>query len=179
MINGKVLVIKWYGPLQQDDVQDWEKSQNAKFNLYLIGGKKKNAKTKVHYYIGKAERELLSNRLKDKNHHINDFSRVNEIWLGTIVNKKATHYDVLDAEKMLTSYFASEGELLVNIINRTLPNKSIYLINEWIHYWRNSECLRLPKISIANKMPDVIVYKKDDCLDEYKIFVSRKLKEIK
>lgn len=80
---------------------------------------------------------------------------------------------------MLTSYFASEGELLVNIINRTLPNKSIYLINEWIHYWRNSECLRLPKISIANKMPDVIVYKKDDCLDEYKIFVSRKLKEIK
>ena len=112
-------------------------------------------------------------------HHINDFSRVNEIWLGTIVNKKATHYDVLDAEKMLTSYFASEGELLVNIINRTLPNKSIYLINEWIHYWRNSECLRLPKISIANKMPDVIVYKKDDCLDEYKIFVSRKLKEMK
>lgn len=122
---------------------------------------------------------MLSNRLKDRNHHIKDFSRVNEIWLGTIVNKKATHIDVLDAEKMLTSYFASEGELLVNIINKTLPNKSIYLINEWIHYWRNSECLRLSKTSIANKMSDVIVYKKDDYSNEYKIFVSRKLKMIK
>jgi len=174
-----VLVTRWYGPLLQDDVKEWEKTQDATFNLYLIGGKKKNAKTKIHYYIGKAERKMLSNRLNDRNHHIIDFSRVNEIWLGTIVNKKVTHNDVLDAEKMLTSYFASEGELLVNVINRYLPNKSIYLINEWIHCRRNLECLRLPKTSIANKMPDVIVYKIDDCSDEYKIFVSRKLKVVK
>lgn len=99
----------------------------------------------------------------------------NEIWVGTIINKKATHKDVLLVEKMLTSYFVAEGELL-NVINKKLPEESLYLINEWIHYKRNSECLRLPKISIGNMMPDVIIYKKDNYSDEYKLFVSNKLK---
>lgn len=118
---------------------------------------------------------MLSDRLKDKNHHINDFSSINEIWVGTIINKKATHKDVLLVEKMLTSYFVAEGELL-NVINKKLPEESLYLINEWIHYKRNSECLQLPKISIGNMMPDVIIYKKDNYSDEYKLFVSNKLK---
>ena len=39
-----------------------------------------------------------------------------------------------------------------------------------------TECLRLPKISIGNMMPDVIIYKKDNYSDEYKLFVSNKLK---
>lgn len=172
----KIFIIRWFGPFQFDQVRDWEILQKNTFNLYLIGGKKKNSKNKIHYYIGKAERALLSDRLHDKNHHINDFSRINEIWIGSIANKKATHKDIMDIEKMLTSYFVPEGEL-VNAINKTLPNKSIYLINEWIHYKRNSECLRLSKTSIANIMPDVIIYKKDNCSDEYKLFVSNKLKK--
>lgn len=53
----KILVIRWYGPLQQEDVKEWEKTQNVTFNLYLIGGKKKNAKTKIHYYIRKSRKK--------------------------------------------------------------------------------------------------------------------------
>lgn len=170
----KIFVIRWYGPLQRQEVRNWEMCQKTSFNLYLIGGKV-YPKKKTHYYIGKAERRLLSDRLNDKKHHINDFSKVGEIWIGTIVNKRATHRDVMDVEKMLTSYFAAEGELL-NAINMTLPKESMYLINEWIHYKRYSECLRLPKTSIANKMPDVIIYKKDNYSDEYKLFISNKLK---
>ena len=64
----------------------WEISQKNTFNLYLIGGKKKYSKKKIHYYIGKAERFLLSDRLKDKNHHINDFSSINERQLYTILH---------------------------------------------------------------------------------------------
>ena len=76
---------------------------------------------------------------------------------------------------MLTSYFVAEGELL-NSINKNLPEKNIYLINEWINYKRNSECLRLPKISIGNMMPDIIILKMDNYLNKYKLFVSNKLK---
>jgi len=170
----KVFIIRWYGPLQRQYVRDWEKTKKIKFNLYLIGGKV-SPKKKIHYYIGKAERKLLSDRLNDRNHHIHDFSKVNEIWIGTIVNKKATHKDVVLVEKMLTSYFAAEGELL-NATNMKLPDESMYLINEWFHYKRNSECLRLPKTSIGNIMSDVIIYKKDNCSDEYKLFISNKLK---
>lgn len=170
----KVFVVRWYGPLQRQQVRDWELSQKSSFNLYLIGGKVYPQKD-MYYYIGKAERRLLSDRLNDKKHHINDFCRVNEIWIGTIVNKRAKHEDVMLLEKMLTSYFAAEGELL-NEINRKLPEESVYLINEWIHYKRNSECQRLPRTSIGNRMPDVIIYKKDNCSSEYKLFVSNKLK---
>lgn len=171
----KVFVVRWYGPFQVEQVRAWEISQKTTFNLYLISGKKKNLKNQIHYYIGKAERKLLTDRLNDKNHHINEFSYINEIWIGTIVNKRAIHQDVILVEKMLTSYFTAEGELL-NVINKTLPDKNVYLINEWIHYKRNSECLRLPKKSIGNMMPDVIVYKKEDCSNEYKLFISNKLK---
>lgn len=171
----KVYILRWYGPFQPEQLREWEISQKATFNLYLISGKKKYSKKKIHYYIGKAERKLLSDRLNDRNHHINDFSSINEIWIGTIINKKAMHRDVILVEKMLTSYFVAEGELL-NSINKSLPEKNIYLINEWIHYKRNSECLRLPKISIGNMMPDVIIYKMDNYLNKYKLFVSNKLK---
>ena len=142
----KVFILRWYGPFLFEQLRTWEISQKNTFNLYLIGGKKNYSKKQIH-----------------------------EIWVGTIINKKATHKDVLLVEKMLTSYFVAEGELL-NVINKKLPEESLYLINEWIHYKRNSECLRLPKISIGNMMPDVIIYKKDNYSDEYKLFVSNKLK---
>lgn len=171
----KVFILRWYGPLQPEQLRDWEISQKNRFNLYMISGKKKYSKKNIHYYIGKAERVLLSDRLNDKNHHINDFYHINEVWVGTIINKKATHRDILLVEKMLTSYFDVEGDLL-NVINKKLPEESIYLINEWIHYKRDSECLRLPRTSIGNMMPDVIIYKKDSCSDEYRLFVSHKLK---
>lgn len=171
----KVYILRWYGPFQPEQLRKWEISQKVTFNLYLISDKKKYSKKKIHYYIGKAERQLLSDRLNDRNHHINDFSNINEVWIGTIINKKATHRDVMLVEKMLTSYFVTEGELL-NSINKNLPEESIYLINEWIHYKRNSECLRLPKVSIGNMMPDVIIYKMDNYTNEYKLFVSNKLK---
>lgn len=125
----KVFVLRWYGPFQLEQIRNWEISQKAIFNLYLISGKRKYSKKNIHYYIGKAERNLLSDRLNDKNHHINDFSSINEIWIGTIINKKATHRDVLLVEKMLTSYFVAEGELM-NVVNKKLPEESVYLINE-------------------------------------------------
>lgn len=170
----KVFIIRWYGLLQRQEVRNCEKSLKSAFNFYMIGGNV-YPKRKTYYYIGKAERKLLSDRLNDRNDHINDFSKIGEIWIGTIVNKRATHKDVMLVEKMLTSYFAAEGNLL-NAINKKLPEESVYLINEWIHHKRNSECLRLPRTSIGNMMPDVIIYKKNNYSDEYKLFISNKLK---
>lgn len=170
-------VIRWYGPFPQEEVREWEIAHRDIFNLYLISGKKKYAKTKIHYYIGESERVLLSDRLRDKNHPCcTKFSRIHEIWIGTIINKKATHKEILLAEKMLISYFDAEDALL-NATNKKLPDRNVYIINEWMHYQRYSECLRLPKTSIANKMPDVIIYKKEDGSDSYKLFVSQKLKK--
>ena len=56
----KVFILRWYGPFLFEQLRTWEISQKNTFNLYLIGGKKKYSKKKIHYYIGKAERYLLS-----------------------------------------------------------------------------------------------------------------------
>lgn len=59
----KAFILRWYGPFQSEQLRDWEVTQKVIFNLYLISGKMKYSKKKIHYYIGKTERELL-NKLK-------------------------------------------------------------------------------------------------------------------
>ena len=37
----KVYILRWYGPFQPEQLREWEISQKATFNLYLISGKRK------------------------------------------------------------------------------------------------------------------------------------------
>lgn len=67
----KVYILRWYN---LNNLENGRFLKKTTFNLYLIGGRKKHSKKKIHYDIGKAERKLLSDRLNDRNHHINDFS---------------------------------------------------------------------------------------------------------
>ena len=147
--------MRWYGPFaDMESARDWDRTNHIPCCLYLMSGMKKYAKSSVHYYIGKAERSLITDRFKDKNHHINDFSRIKEIWLGSVANKKATHDDVKLIEKMLTSYFVGEvGEdKMLNMINFCLPASNVYVLSEWINpyselAWENYQEILLQILS--------------------------------
>ena len=42
----KVYILRWYGPFQPEQLREWEISQKATFNLYLISGKRNILKRK-------------------------------------------------------------------------------------------------------------------------------------
>ena len=175
-----VYILRWYGPFcNVDEVRDWETENNCPCNLYLISGMKKYAKTSIHYYIGKAERNFISDRFLDKGHHINDFSRVQEIWVGTIANKRASHGDVMLIENMLTSYVAGEiGEdKMLNKINFCLPSINVYILAEWINPITQTAWGKLSRTSPGSIIPDVIVNKTYDDTFNYNLYVSKKLKK--
>lgn len=175
-----VYVIKWYGPFTDiERTREWEIQSGISCNLYLISGMKRCAKSSIHYYIGKAERNYITDRLKDKGHHLNDFSRIKEIWVGSIANKDASHHDVWIIEKMLTSYFVGEVGIdkMLNKINLILPENNVYVLSEWIEPNSKSAWGKLPRISPANIMPDVIVNKVNDEAYNYCLYVSKKLKK--
>ena len=130
----KVFILRWYGPFLFEQLRTWEISQKNTFNLYLIGGKKKYSKKKIHYYIGKAERYLLSDRLKDKNHHINDFSSINEIWVGTfrevasyIREREETKLDVVNKKNtlLITPELKLDQKLFVEPLTMVITGKDI------------------------------------------------------
>ena len=85
----KTYLIKWYGPFYtQEEERIWEIEHiDLTFNLYLIYGQKKYAKTKEHYYVGQTSQRVYQ-RFKNVGHHINDYSRVKEIWIGTSTERR-------------------------------------------------------------------------------------------
>ena len=175
-----IYIMRWYGPFaDMESARDWEMANHIPCSLYLISGMKKYAKSSIHYYIGKAERNLITDRFMDKGHHINDFSRTNEIWLGSFANKKASHNDVMLVENMLTSYFVGEvGEdKMLNKINLCYPTSNVYILSEWINPNTENAWGKLSKKSPANIVADVIVNKVNDNAYNYYLYVSKKLKK--
>mgnify|MGYP001748296805 FL=1 len=174
-----VYLIRWYGPFSDiNSAREWNKETQIPCNLYLISGMKKHAKTSIHYYIGETERRIITNRFMDKGHHINDFSRLKELWVGTFINKKVTHKDIMTAEKMMISYFVGEigEEKMLNKINFSLPNSNVYVISEWIKPDTARAWSNLPKNSPGNIMADVIVNKVTDQAFNYYLYTAKKLK---
>lgn len=175
-----IYIIRWYGPFPDvESIRHWELNNHIPCSLYLMSGMKKYAKSSIHYYIGKTERNLITDRFKDKDHHINDFSRINEIWLGCFANKKASHNDVTLVENMLTSYFVGEvdGDKMLNKINFYLPTSNVYVLSEWISPYRERAWSKLSRSSPANIVADVIVNKANDRAYNYYLYVSKKLKK--
>lgn len=176
-----VYLIRWYGPfMDKEEAEKWEKESKISCSLYLISGMKKYAKKSIHYYIGKAERNHITDRFDDKDHHINEFSRIKEIWIGSFANMKATHDDVMLVEKMLTSYFVGEVgvDKMLNKINFCLPANNVYILSEWVQPYVNLAWEKLPRISPANIVADVIINKANDNAFNYYLYVSKKLKKL-
>lgn len=175
-----IYIMRWYGPFaDMESARDWDRTNQIPCSLYLMSGMKKYAKSSVHYYIGKAERNLITDRFKDKNHHINDFSRIKEIWLGSFANKKASHDDVMLVENMITSYFVGEvGEdKMLNKINFCLPDSNVYVLSEWINPYSELAWEKMSRNSPASIVADVIVNKANDNAFNYYLYVSKKLKK--
>ena len=62
-----IYIMRWYGPFaDMESARDWDRTNHIPCCLYLMSGMKKYAKSSVHYYIGKAERNLITDRFKDK-----------------------------------------------------------------------------------------------------------------
>jgi len=177
----KTYLLKWYGPFpSQEGEQKWElEHDELTFNLYLIYGQKKYAKTKEHYYVGQTANQKVFQRFKNAGHHINDYSRKKEIWIGSFSNISPQKEDINLAEKMLTSYLGYNDEIheksILNKTNLYAPNKSVYIINRWYNA-HNLEWQRHRISSPARIIADVIVYKcddKNDCV----MYEAKKLKK--
>ena len=62
-MNQTVFLVKWFGPFSQEEINEWEKEYGT-CQLYLFGGMKKYAKTKLTYYCGVTKRSV-SERFRD------------------------------------------------------------------------------------------------------------------
>lgn len=181
MNNSKSFLIHWYGPFKGEnsleDLKDWESTQNIEPSLYLIKGYKKYAKITNHFYIGKTI-QGVSKRFANQGHHINELSRISEIWVGHFDNLEPNNKEILLAEQMLISYVGNEvGEQ--NILNKIclyVPSQNVYILSEWYNYKNLKRRERINKNSIAKLVPDVIAYRVTDD-NQPLLYISEKLKK--
>lgn len=175
-----VYLVKWYGPFTcQEEVKEWEEKQKFKCSLYLLHGKKRNAKTKEMYYCGETTRSVYK-RFCDKGHHIEEIKdRLHSIYVGCISNiKRPTRKQIMAVEKIITAYLAYNlgDENVMNVTNKYFPPRNVFVINEW---WKsNLEGMweRQPKNAPSNIVPDVIVFHYDNVDNE--LLVCKKMKRL-
>ena len=175
-----VYLVKWYGPFTcQEEVKEWEEKQKFKCSLYLLHGKKKNAKTKEMYYCGETTRSVYK-RFCDEGHHIEEIKdRLHSIYVGCISNiKRPTRKQIMAVEKIITAYLAYNlgDENVMNVTNKYFPPRNVFVINEW---WKsNLEGMweRQPKNAPSNIVPDVIVFHYDNVDNE--LLVCKKMKRL-
>jgi len=157
-----VYLVKWYGPFNDpEEVKEWEVEQKFKCSLYLLHGKKKNAKTREVYYCGETTRSVYK-RFSDKGHHIEEVKgRSHSIYVGCISNvKRPTRKQIMAIEKIITAYLAEYvGEdYLLNATNKYYPTKNVFVINEWWKTDTKSIWVRQPLNAPSNIVPDVLAY---------------------
>ncbi len=161
--------VKWYGPFHSiSDVEDWEQEENISYHLYLLQGKRRNAKN-YSYYCGRTGRSC-SRRFKDKYHHINEIPQQQNIWVGRFTNR-FNGEDIKVAENLLIHTLArkvNETQLINKVsLDFQSMEKNICMVIQW----SNPRLNKQPENSIKTMFPDVIVYDSDN--DEIK--VSKKL----
>ena len=174
---GKVLlkayIVSWYGPFHCiEEMEEWQR-QNADIDcrLYLVQGKKPNAKS-YSYYCGQTIRTVFQ-RFKDKNHHINEIPNRRSIWVGAFENRHNKE-DIDIAENMFI-YLLSCGIKEKQCLNR----QSLYFFQQdynalLISKWHNPGLNRQPECSIKLLLPEVVAYFAET--DEVKI--AKKLHSI-
>lgn len=178
-MESNVYLIRWYGPFENRKLmKEWEDKRHETFNLYVFQANKKGRKDR--YYCGMAFRQSVGERMRNANHHIHDFendkSTSLQIWIGTIVNKKAKKVDVSVCENLITSELASIGvgeRFLENGTNKKPPLSNVYILNEW---WKTNgdELLIKRKNSVPSAIHEAMAY-----FSETKtLYGAKKLKEI-
>ena len=174
-----VLLVKWFGPFKTpEEAEKWEK-MNGACQLYIFGGLKKYAKTRLAYYCGVTKRSVAE-RFKDANHHIQDIDRISSIYIGRISNvKHPTDNQNKLVEKVLTAYLKSliGKDALLNETNFSYPQSNTYIINEWWKPYVEEVWQRQSKDAPSCHIPDVLCfhYYSDD---DKELFGSQKLKRL-
>lgn len=181
----KTYTIRWYGPfVSVDDVLIFEKQHaDQGFQLYLLHGYKKCAKTVENYYCGQTTRSVYK-RLSDGTHRaMLEIPRMTAIWIETITNVEPTKEDINVVEKIITAQMRVVlGEkLLLNQTNMKFPTYNVYVINTW-HDSKGERRQNYKKYSMPDIIPDLIgheFFKGMYNLQYSKIFSAPKIKWIK
>ena len=161
----KTYIVSWYGPFHSiEEMAEWECLQDIDFCLYLVQGKKPNAKI-YSYYCGQTTRTVLE-RFTDRNHHIREIPNLRSIWIGAIENRH-NEQDIDIAENMfidLLSGGVKEKQSLNRQSKRFKKHKRNFF---FICKWNNPKRYRQPECSLKLVLPEVVVYFADT--DEIKI----------
>jgi len=156
-------LIKWYGPFDNRKLMmKWEEAHPEIFNLYVFQAKQKGRKDR--YYCGMAYEQSIGKRMSNHDHRIHDFENERysvQIWIGTILNKKANESDVRICENIITSELASIGvgeKYLENKRNKKPPINDVYIFNEWLRENDESYIMRRKRNSVPSTIPEAMVY---------------------
>ena len=161
----KTYIVSWYGPFHSiEEMAEWECLQDIDFCLYLVQGKKPNAKI-YSYYCGQTTRTVLE-RFTDRNHHIREIPNLRSIWIGAIENRH-NEQDIDIAENMFIDLL-SGGVKEKQSLNRQSKRFKKHERNFFfICKWNNPKRYRQPECSLKLVLPEVVVYFADT--DEIKI----------
>lgn len=161
----KTYIVSWYGPFHSiDEMAEWERLQDIDFCLYLVQGKKPNAKI-YSYYCGQTTR-TVHERFTDRNHHIREIPNLRSIWIGAIENRHKEQ-DIDIAENMfidLLSGGVKEKQSLNRQSKRFKKQERNFF---FICKWNTPKRYCQPECSLKLVLPEVVVYLADT--DEIKI----------
>jgi len=167
----KTYVVSWYGPFHSiEETEEWLCREGIDSCLYLLQGKKPNAKI-YSYYCGQTTRDVPK-RFKDRNHHINEIPNRRNIWIGAFKNRY-NERDIDVAENMFIDLLWGQfGEQCLN-------KRSLYFQEHdfdvlFICKWYNPKLYKQPECSLKLVFPEVIVYLADT--DEIRI--AKKLRPL-
>lgn len=152
----KTYIVSWYGPFHSiEEMDEWQHLQNIDFCLYLLQGKKPNAKI-YSYYCGQTKKRTVPERFNDRNHHIREIPNRRSIWVGTFENRY-NKQDIDIAENMFIDLLWGQfGEQCLN--KRSLYFQECDFDVLFICKWHNPKLYRQPECSLKLVLPEVIVY---------------------
>lgn len=168
----KTYIVSWYGPFHSiEEMKEWQSQQDIDFCLYLIQGKKSNAKT-YSYYCGQTKR-TVPERFNDKNHHIREIPNRRSIWIGAFENRYNKE-DINIAENMLIDLLSGEIKERQSLNRQSQCFKKQERNFFFISKWSNPKHRCQPECSLKFLLPEVVVYFSDT--DEIK--VAKKLRSL-
>ena len=152
----KTYVISWYGPFHSiEETKDWLcQNDNIDCRLYLVQGKKPNAKN-YSYYCGQTTR-TVPERFNDKDHHIREIPNKRNIWIGAFGNRYNKE-DIDIAENMFIHLLSIEtNEHCINDRKRDFHSLdcNVFFVSKWNNPKRHCQ----PECSIKLLLPEVVVY---------------------
>lgn len=180
MAQDKTYSVRWYGEFTSiEEVNEFEKNHpDTQFQVYLLQGYKKCAKTRFSYYCGQAKHGVYK-RLSNQGHHINELSRITGIWIGTISNTDPEPADINVVEKILTAQMTSTlgAKNMLNQTNTKFPTYNAYVINIW-HDRKEKRKQSYKTGTIPHEISDLIghEYVKNEYIKYSQIFEAQKIK---